>query len=119
MFWLRFLIAAAGAYLLAAQILAQGCVALVVGISAYLHSAPLANPVNDASDMAAALKEVGFAVLLGLDLDKRGFDTKMREFGQALENWPTPGKLAEAKWAVRAWNGTARFVAVAQHGRVV
>jgi uncharacterized caspase-like protein len=78
------LIAVAGAYLLGVQALAQGRVALVVGNSAYLHSAPLANPVNDATDMAAALKEVGFAVLLGLDLDKRGFDTKMREFGQGL-----------------------------------
>jgi hypothetical protein len=84
MLWLRFLMAAAAAYLLAAQALAQGRVALVVGNAAYLHSAPLANPVNDASDMAAALKEVGFAVLVGLDLDKRGFDAKMREFGQAL-----------------------------------
>jgi hypothetical protein len=84
MLWLRCLIAVAGAYLLGVQALAQGRVALVVGNSAYLQSAPLANPVNDARDMAAALKEVGFAVLLGLDLDKRGFDTKMREFGQAL-----------------------------------
>ncbi len=64
--------------------LAQGRVALVIGNSAYVHSAPLANPGNDANDMAAALKAVGFEVVLGLDLDRRGFDDKIREFARKL-----------------------------------
>lgn len=36
--------------------------ALVIGNGAYGHS-PLANPANDARDMAAALREVGFEVI--------------------------------------------------------
>jgi uncharacterized caspase-like protein len=63
---------------------AQKRVALIVGNSAYTHAGPLANPANDAADMAAALKEVGIEVLLGLDLDKRAFDLKVREFARAL-----------------------------------
>jgi hypothetical protein len=34
--------------------------------------------------MGAALKEAGFAIILGLDLDKRAFDAKVREFSQVL-----------------------------------
>jgi hypothetical protein len=59
-------------------------VALVIGNSAYIHATPLANPVNDANAMAEALKELGFEVLLGTDLDKRGLDGKVREFSRAL-----------------------------------
>jgi hypothetical protein len=60
-------------------------VALVVGNSAYVHANPLPNPVNDASDMAKALTEVGFEVILGLDLKKPAFDAKVRDFARALE----------------------------------
>jgi uncharacterized caspase-like protein len=63
---------------------AQKRVALVVGNSAYLHASALPNPANDASDVAAALKEMGFGAILGLDLDKRAFDAKVREFSKAL-----------------------------------
>jgi uncharacterized caspase-like protein len=59
-------------------------VALVVGNSSYAHAAALPNPVNDASDMAKALKDVGITVILGLNLDKRSFDAKVREFSRAL-----------------------------------
>ena len=34
--------------------------------------------------MAAALKELGIEVIVGLDLDKRGFDAKVRDFSRAL-----------------------------------
>src|SRR5262245_5611200 len=64
--------------------LAQKRVALVVGNSAYSHASPLANPTNDANDMGAALTSLGFEVILGLDLDKRGFDLKVRDFPRAL-----------------------------------
>jgi uncharacterized caspase-like protein len=60
-------------------------VALVVGNSAYVHANPLPNPVNDAGDMAKALTEVGFEVILGLDLKKPEFDGKVRDFARALE----------------------------------
>ena len=63
---------------------AEKRLALVVGNAAYVHAAPLANPVNDAQDIAATLKEAGFEVIVGLDLDKRGFDLKVRDFARAL-----------------------------------
>src|SRR5882724_4861247 len=64
---------------------AEKRIALVVGNSAYVHANPLPNPVNDAGDMAKALTEVGFEVILGLDLKKPAFDAKVREFARALE----------------------------------
>jgi hypothetical protein len=63
---------------------AQKRAALVVGNSAYSHATPLANPTNDAKDMGAVLTNLGFEVVLGLDLDKRGFDLKVRDFSRAL-----------------------------------
>jgi uncharacterized protein (UPF0335 family) len=63
---------------------AESRVALVVGNSAYAHSTTLANPQNDAKDIAEALKGAGFDVHLGLDLEKRDFDRKIRDFTRAL-----------------------------------
>ncbi len=63
---------------------AQKRVALVVGNSAYQHTAPLANPKNDAADVADALKKLGFQVVEGFDLDKAAFDLKVHEFATAL-----------------------------------
>src|SRR5271166_4812542 len=51
-------------------------VALVIGNGAYAQAGTLTNPVNDATDMANALKRFGFDVILGLDLDRRRFDEK-------------------------------------------
>ncbi len=53
--------------LLAALLLASGVhaaekVALVIGNAKYQHTTTLANPVNDARDIAAALRNAGFAV---------------------------------------------------------
>ena len=59
-------------------------VALVVGNGAYRHTAPLANPKADAEAMAAALRRSGFEVVLGLDLDKRGMDSTIRQFSEKL-----------------------------------
>jgi uncharacterized caspase-like protein len=63
---------------------AQTRVALVVGNGAYANANALTNPANDAKDMAAAMRELGIDVVLGLDLDKRGFDAKVREFSRRL-----------------------------------
>jgi uncharacterized caspase-like protein len=60
-------------------------VALVVGNSAYQHTASLPNPKNDAADMIAVLKSLGFLVIEGLDLDKQAFDAILREFAAALK----------------------------------
>jgi hypothetical protein len=60
-------------------------VALVVGNSTYRHTPRLENPRNDAADMSAALKERGFHVIEGLDLDKAAFDRTVRDFALALQ----------------------------------
>jgi uncharacterized caspase-like protein len=66
--------------LLPAAALADKRVALVVGNSAYQHTAKLANPKNDASDVGTALRALGFQVIDGFDLDKAAFDRKVRDF---------------------------------------
>ena len=64
---------------------AQKRAALVVGNSAYQQTSKLANPKNDATDMAGALKKLGFHVIEGFDLDKAAFDRKVRDFAAALQ----------------------------------
>ncbi|NVO14755.1 MAG: caspase family protein [Rhodoplanes sp.] len=64
---------------------AQQKVALVVGNGAYRNATPLANPPNDAADVAAALRRLGFAVIEGRDLDKHALEDKIRAFGRALD----------------------------------
>jgi uncharacterized caspase-like protein len=68
---------------------AEKRVALVVGNTHYEHSPALTNPANDAEDVARVLKSLGFEVLLGLDLDKRAFDLKVRDFALALSQADT------------------------------
>ncbi len=58
-------------------------VALVIGNAAY-ETAPLSNPVNDARDMAAALRAHGFEVTLGTDWTKRQMEDAIRAFGSRL-----------------------------------
>jgi uncharacterized caspase-like protein len=65
---------------------AEKRVALVIGNAAYTHANALTNPVNDAADMAKALTQSGFEVTLGLDLDRRAFDEKLRAFSRGLES---------------------------------
>ena len=59
-------------------------VALVIGNSAYQNTPSLPNPVNDAADMSAALKNQGFKTIEGFDLDKQAFERKVRDFSTAL-----------------------------------
>ena len=59
--------------------------ALVIGNSAY-QTAPLKNPTNDAEDMAANLKELGFEVILKKDADQRTMEDAIRYFGRQLRN---------------------------------
>lgn len=59
-------------------------VALVIGNSAYANTAPLGNPKNDAADMAEALKQLGFEVVEGRDLDKASMDRTIRNFAETL-----------------------------------
>ncbi len=59
-------------------------VALVIGNSTYQSAGTLANPANDAEDIAAALKELNFTVVTGTDLNNRGMRDKIREFASEL-----------------------------------
>ena len=57
-------------------------VALVVGNAAYAHAPPLANPKNDAEDIAAILEGLGFAVEKATDLDYRAFTERVLQFSK-------------------------------------
>lgn len=59
-------------------------VALVIGNGRYTATTPLNNPSNDASDVARALRGIGFEVVEGLDLSKRDMEGKIREFSRKL-----------------------------------
>ncbi len=63
---------------------AEKRVALVIGNSAYQHTAPLRNPSNDATDMAAKLRELGFDVIDGIDLTKAEMESRIRTFADKL-----------------------------------
>ncbi|WP_066472344.1 caspase domain-containing protein [Bosea sp. WAO] len=58
-------------------------VALVIGNAAYRAAPALPNPGNDAQDMAAALKALGFEVIDGNDLDRRGMGEALGRFARA------------------------------------
>jgi uncharacterized caspase-like protein len=58
-------------------------IALVVGNGGYKNS-PLANPVNDATDIAKALESVGFKVILKRNANTREMRQAIREFGTEL-----------------------------------
>lgn len=59
-------------------------VALVIGNNEYQES-PLKNPVNDASDMAVALKSLGFSVTLVKNGDRERMEQAIDAFGQSLK----------------------------------
>ena len=63
----------------------DGRVALVVGNGSYADAGVLANPVNDAQDIAAKLRAMGFTVVDGYDLGKRELEGKIGDFADALE----------------------------------
>lgn len=54
-------------------------IALVIGNSDYAYGSFLANPVNDAEDIAFKLEELGFDVIQGFDLTERGIVEKIDE----------------------------------------
>ena len=57
--------------------------ALVIGNSAY-QTEPLKNPINDAEDMAANLRNLGFKVILKKNADQRMMEDTIRYFGKQL-----------------------------------
>ena len=62
---------------------AQPRAALIIGNAAY-QGIPLTNPVNDARDMADALKRLGFAVTLLTEADRRSMIEAIQAFGDTL-----------------------------------
>jgi len=62
----------------------QKRVALVIGNGAYTKLPLLKNPTNDASDMAAKLKELGFKVDVLLDANIRKMKQGITNFGKQL-----------------------------------
>jgi TPR repeat protein len=65
--------------------LAETRVAFVVGNAAYEHAGNLANPVNDATDVATLLERLNFDVVLGVDLTEDEFGNKLAEFANKLQ----------------------------------
>jgi TPR repeat protein len=59
---------------------AESRVALVIGNGGYQAVPALANPPNDARDVAEALKSLGFAVTLGVDLSQAQMQRAVAEF---------------------------------------
>jgi uncharacterized caspase-like protein len=64
---------------------AERRVALVIGNSAYEHVPQLANPKNDAADMAKKLKDLGFEVVVGENLDLSSMRKTARDFAAKLD----------------------------------
>jgi uncharacterized caspase-like protein len=60
-------------------------VALVIGNGAYQYANKLPNPINDAADVAGMLRRLKFDVVEGTNLDRRGMDDAIRQFGRKLE----------------------------------
>jgi hypothetical protein len=58
--------------------------ALVIGNGSY-DVGPLKNPVNDASDMAATLKRLGFDVILKENARMQDMENAIRDFGSRLK----------------------------------
>jgi hypothetical protein len=70
--------------ILAIPAAAEQRLALVIGNSSY-ETAPLANPVNDASDMAAALRNLGFTVILKKNASLEVMEEAIEDFGNRLK----------------------------------
>ena len=58
--------------------------ALVIGNSFY-ETGPLKNPANDATDIASALKRLGFSVILRKNVNLQTMEETIREFGDRLK----------------------------------
>lgn len=71
--------------LLCPQAQAAQKLALVIGNGKYENTVALPNPANDADDMAAMLKDLGFEVVQGNDLTRAGMEAAIREFASKAD----------------------------------
>ena len=74
------LLLAVGLFAVPTAAQSAGRVVLVVGNSAYAAIGTLPNPGNDAADMAAALRRLGFEVTTTLDADRAELNDALRAF---------------------------------------
>lgn len=84
--WIRSLLVLAGLVLAHASHAAPDRrVALVIGNATYKAIPALPNPRNDADDVAAALRDIGFEVIEGRDLDRRGMGEALGRFARTAD----------------------------------
>jgi uncharacterized caspase-like protein/uncharacterized protein YgiM (DUF1202 family) len=62
-----------------------GRVALVLGNGTYVHATPLPNPPRDARAVAEEMRQLGFEVLEGIDLDRAATEGLLRQFADRLQ----------------------------------
>jgi hypothetical protein len=84
--------------------------ALVIGNSHYSF-APIVNPFNDATDVAAALRGAGFDVVLKTDANQRDMSDSIRSFGDVLKRKGGVGLFFFAGHGVQA-NGENYIVPI-------
>ena len=77
---------------------AQERIALVVGNAAYEHTAALKNPVNDASDIAATLENLGFSV-------NRLYDANRGDIQKAVDGFKTKATKTGIEVALFYYSG--------------
>jgi rhodanese-related sulfurtransferase/outer membrane protein OmpA-like peptidoglycan-associated protein len=74
--------------ILGAPVQATERLALVIGNSDY-QKLPLNAPENDARDMAAMLRQLGFEVILEINADQIAMESSIQSFGQKLQSGTT------------------------------
>ena len=67
------------------QTLPSTKIALIIGNSEYQHSTILKNSTNDAEAIAKRLQEIGFEVILAINVDRSAFEIHLREFAKKIE----------------------------------
>ena len=82
---------------------AEKRIALVIGNATY-KTAPLKNPVNDASSISSALTQLGFEVTMKLNANKRTMKTEISKFGKALAQPNTVGLFYYAGHGIQVDN---------------
>lgn len=65
---------------------AERRVAMVVGNADYQYAGKLRNPLNDAADIAASLRSLGFDVIDATDRSSRQFEEDIETFANASQN---------------------------------
>ncbi len=77
-------------------------IALVIGNGAYTSAPPLKTPPNDARDMAATLRTLGFDVVSGINVNQKDMKRLIREFGMKLKGGGASGLFYYAGHGVQS-----------------